>query len=86
MVELTIRLNDSVLVAALEEMASSHGQPVEAEVQKVLRRAVEEHERRQEIIRRIDEIAAMTPKGVTQTDSVKIIRQMREERDRALGG
>ncbi|MEX0406034.1 hypothetical protein ABGN05_10200 [Aquibium sp. LZ166] len=84
--EITIRLEDATLVKAIEEMASIHGRPVETEIEGVLKRAVEDHQRRREIVSRIDEIAATTPKGVAQTDSVEIIRQMREERDRALGG
>ncbi|MCO5161710.1 MAG: hypothetical protein M9939_11270 [Mesorhizobium sp.] len=83
--EITIRLDDATLLKALEEMASVHGRPVETEIEGVLKRAVEEHERRLDIVRRIDEVAATTPKGVKQTDSVEIIREMREERDRALG-
>lgn len=84
--EITIRLKDATLLKALHEMASVHGRPVETEIEGVLKRAVEEHERRRDIVRRIDEIAATTPKGVTQTDSVDIVRDMRAERDRALGG
>lgn len=84
--EITIRVSDATLVKALEEMASMHGRPVKTEIEGVLRRAIEDHRRRREIVSRIDEIAATTPKGVTQTDSVEIIREMREERDRALGG
>ena len=84
--EITIRLDDSRLLKALEEMASVHGRPIEVEIEGVLKRAIEQHERRRDIVRSIDEIAATTPKGVRQTDSVEIIREMREERDRALGG
>jgi len=84
--ELTIRLKDAGLVQALEEMASLHGKSVEAEVQALIEGAVADYERRLEVVRRAQEIRAMTPKGVKQTDSVEIIRQMREERSRELGG
>lgn len=84
--ELTIRLGDAKLVEALEEMAKVRKHSVDREVNEVLRRAVEEHRRRMELVRQADEIAAMTPTGVKQTDSVEIIRQMREERDREFGG
>jgi antitoxin FitA len=77
--ELTIRLDDAKLIQALEEMASVHGKPLEDEVRAVLERAVEEHARRMDLVRRADEIAAMTPKGVKQTDSSLLIR---EDRDR----
>jgi endonuclease V-like protein UPF0215 family len=84
--ELTIRLEDAKLVEALTEMAKARKHSVDHEINEALRRAVEEHERRLELVRRADEIAAMTPKGVVQTDSVEIIREMREERGRELGG
>ena len=84
--EITIRLDDATLLKALEEMALVHGRAVETEIERVLKRAVEEHERLHDIVRRMDKIAATTPNGVTQTDSVDIINGMRAERDRALGG
>ena len=84
--ELTIRLEDAKLVEALTEMAKARRRSVDHEINEALRRAVEEHERRMDLVRQADEIAAMTPKGVVQTDSVEIIREMREERDRELGG
>lgn len=83
--ELTIKLDDVTLLAALAEMAADHRQPIEAEVHAVLARAAEDHARRQRLVRRAREISAMTPKGVAQTDSVEIIREMREERMRDLG-
>jgi hypothetical protein len=83
--ELTIKLDDGKLLEALAEMASIHRQPIEAEINNLLKKAVEDHARRLELVRRADEIAARTPKGVVQTDSVELIREMREERDRELG-
>ncbi|MDN2582593.1 hypothetical protein [Aquibium sp. ELW1220] len=84
--EITIRLSDATVIEALEEMASIHGRPVEEEARSVLERAVEDHRHRTDLIERARQIRAMTPTGVKQTDSVEIIRAMREERDRALGG
>ena len=84
--ELTIRLDDVKLVEALTEMAKVRRHSIDHEINEALRRAVQEHKRRMELVRRADEIAAMTPKGVKQTDSVEIIHKMREERDRELGG
>lgn len=84
--ELTIQLDDAKLVEALRDMAKAHHHTVDEEVSAALQNAVADHERRMELIRRADAIAAMTPKGVVQTDSVEIIREMREERSRALGG
>lgn len=84
--EITIRVSDATVIEALEEMASIHGRPVEEEVLSVLERAVENHLHKLDLIERAREIRSMTPEGVKQTDSVEIIREMREERDRALGG
>ena len=84
--EITIRVSDVTVLNALEEMASIHGRPVEEEALSVLERAVEDHRHRLDLVERAREIRAMTPKGATQTDSVEIIREMREGRDRALGG
>jgi hypothetical protein len=84
--ELTIKLDDAKLIEALTNMAKVRRHSLDDEINEVLRRAVEEHERRMELVRQADAIAAMTPKGVVQTDSVEIIREMREERDRELGG
>ena len=86
MSELTIRVEDAKLVEALTEMARAQKHSVDQVINEVLRRAVEVHEQRMELVRRADEIAAMTPKGVVQTDSVEIIREMRKERGRELGG
>ena len=83
--ELTIKLEDASLLQKLQEMASSHGNSLEVEVQEVLEGAVAQYEDRLDLVRRAREIRAMTPKGVKQTDSVEIIRLMREERSRELG-
>jgi hypothetical protein len=79
-------LEDAKLVEALAEMAKVRRHSIDEEINEVLRRAVDEHERRMELVKRADAIAAMTPKGVVQTDSVEIIREMREKRGRELGG
>jgi len=82
---LTIKIEDTKLLGTLADMAKAHGQPVEAEVHALLAKAAEEHAIRQDRFRRAQEISSMTPKGVKQTDSVELIREMREERMSALG-
>lgn len=86
MSELTIRIEDARLTDALSEMASLRQRTVEAQVRELLEKAVRDYEIRLERVRRANEISAMTPKDVVQTDSVEIIREMREERARDLGG
>ena len=79
--ELTIKIGDADALQVLSELASMRGHPVEAEAQELLLQAVKECARRLELVRRADEIAAMTPKGVPQTDSVILVREGREERE-----
>lgn len=84
--ELLIKLKDAKLLEALEQMAALRHQPLEAEIEALLAKAVADHASRQELVFRSRKIRAMTPKDVAQTDSVEIIREMREERMRDLGG
>jgi len=83
--ELRIRIEDARLLEALTEMARAHNHTVEAEVEELVQNALEKRARRLDLVRRADMIAARTPKGVKQTDSADLIREMREERDRELG-
>ena len=75
--ELTIKLDDAELLEALTEMAKARKHSLDDEVTAALRRAVAEHERKLELLRTIDAIAAMTPKGVTQSDSTELLREDR---------
>lgn len=75
--ELTIRVEDAKLVEALTEMAKVRQHSIDHEINEVLRRAVKEHERRMELVRRADAIAAMTPKNIPQTDSTELLREDR---------
>jgi|HigsolmetaAR201D_1030396.scaffolds.fasta_scaffold41683_3 hypothetical protein len=83
--ELRIRIEDARLLETLTEMARAHNHTVEAEVEELVQNALEKRARRLDLVRRADMIAARTPKGVKQTDSADLIREMREERDRELG-
>lgn len=76
--DVTIKLEDAMLLAALSEMAKAHNQTLELEVHQVLEKAVAERHKRLELLRRARAISAMTPKGVTQTDSVRLIREIRD--------
>ena len=68
---------DGATLAKLSESAKAHGRTVEEEAAEILRRAAAPS--RAEVLARLDEIAAMTPKGVKQTDSTILVR---EDRDR----
>lgn len=78
MATLTIRNLDDAVVDKLKHEAQANHRSLEAEVRDVLTRTVERPSRR-ELRALADEIAAMTPKDVVQTDSTLLIR---EDRDR----
>lgn len=69
---------DNATLARLTENAKKHGRTLEQEAAEALRLATRELSR-EEIVARLEAVAAMTPKGVKQTDSTILIR---EDRDR----
>jgi len=70
---------DSATLARLEESAKAHGRSIAEEAAETLRQATGASTRA-ELLRRFDEIAAMTPKGVKQTDSTLLVREDRDSR------
>ena len=78
---LTIRNLEDQIVERLKDKARQNGRSLEAEVREALRREAKRTTGK-EAVAEAERIAAMTPKGVKQTDSVEIIREMREERMR----
>jgi antitoxin FitA len=70
---------DDATLAKLEEAAQRHGRTIEEEAAETLRRSAGTLSHA-EIMRHFDEIAAMTPKGVKQTDSTRLIREDRDSR------
>ena len=78
MANLTIRNVEDSVVERLEEKAAQSGRSLEAELRDVLKQAAKRRTR-EELLAAADRIAAMTPKGVKQTDSAELIR---EDRDR----
>lgn len=76
MATLTIRNLDSAVVERLKARARDHERSLEAEVRSLLVQAAARlsgHEARS----LAERIAAMTPEGVTQTDSAALIREDR---------
>jgi hypothetical protein len=73
-----ITLDDATL-AQLAENAEKHGRTIAEEAANAVRAGLGVRMSREEFLRRADEIAAMTPKGVQQTDSAVLLR---EDRDR----
>ncbi len=70
---------DDAVIAKLAELARANRLSVAEQAQKLLVEAVDMVERRQRRLEIADRIAAMTPKGIVQTDSTILIR---EDRDR----
>ena len=81
MATLTIRNLDDAVVEKLKLKAKANNRSLEAEVRVVLETSAKKPSR-QEVLAELDRIAAMTPKGVKQTDSVELLREAREERMR----
>jgi len=78
MANLTIRNLDDSVVIRLKEKAAQSGRSLEAELREILKQAATRRTR-ENLLAAADRIAAMTPKGVKQTDSAELIR---EDRDR----
>ena len=76
---ITIRTISAQAIARIEELAARHHRSIEEEAADLLEKAVGEPSDRAARVAAIDRIAAMTPKGIVQTDSTLLIR---EDRDR----
>lgn len=59
--------------------ASASGRSIQDLTAELIARSVEARPDESDWLKRIDEIAAMTPKGVRQTDSTEILREIRGE-------
>ncbi len=75
---ITIKTISAQAIARIEELAALHHRTVEKEVAEILEKAVAVPNRAARLAA-ADCIAAMTPKGVEQSDSTLLIR---EDRDR----
>ena len=78
MANITVRNLDDELVMQLKQRARSHNRSLEAEVRHILAAAANPH-RWMDLRELADRIAAMTPRGQTQSDSSELLR---EDRDR----
>lgn len=64
---------------SIEERARAHNKSIEDEAAAILEQATNDAVRIDLRRRIVDRIAAMTPKGVVQTDSTLLIRQDRDK-------
>lgn len=77
MANLTIRNVEENIVQRLKEKATQNGRSLEAELREVLKQA-SNRKTREEMLAAADRVAAMTPKGIAQTDSAELIRSDRD--------
>ncbi len=78
MAQVIVRNLDDRVVAALKRKAELHGRSLEQELREVLASAARlSGPERVQLAKRIQ---AMTPRGVRQTDSAKLIREDRDSR------
>lgn len=77
--EMRIKIEDESLLTRINDLARLHNRSIDEEIVELLRKAVPPTIDRESLYEAAKRIAAMTPKGVRQTDSVEILR---EERDR----
>ena len=76
MVELRVRIDDSLLTK-LEGLAQSRNLSLEAQVNDVLSKALEQDRPKPTFAEIARQIAAMTPDGVEHTDSTELLREDR---------
>ena len=74
---LVIEEVDETLIDGLVRLAATNSLSVEEQAKTLLERSLARHDR-SDLIRRAEAIAALTPKGVPQTDSVQFLRQDRD--------
>lgn len=79
MTQIVLEHIDEAIVAKLAELARANRVSVEEQAQRLLIEAVDMVDRRRRRLEIADRIAAMTPKGIVQTDSTILLR---EDRDR----
>ncbi len=77
MTNVTIRNLDTKVVKRLKARAKTNNRSFEAELRDTLTRSALRPSTA-ELLAEADRIAAMTPKGVKQTDSVVLLREDRE--------
>lgn len=75
---ITIKTISPQAIARIEELAAIHHRTVEEEAADIIEKAVAAPNRAARLAA-VDRIAAMTPKGVEQSDSTAIIREARDQ-------
>jgi hypothetical protein len=72
-----IYINDE-LAFELAAFAGAHGLSAEEQAEEWLRESLRRHAASRNLRAAFDQISAMSPKGAAQTDSVELLREVRE--------
>jgi plasmid stability protein len=75
--EIRIKIEDESLLVRLSALAVEHNRSIDQEIEELLLAALPTRPRREDLPAIARQISAMTPKGVKQTDSVEILRELR---------
>lgn len=75
--EMRIRIEDDRLLTRIADLAHLNNRSVDEEVTELLRKALEDDHRAETSYEAAVRIAAMTPKGAAQIDSVEMLREDR---------
>jgi hypothetical protein len=70
----TLHEFDDALLRSISELAERNGRTVEREIEELLRESLSYSFPRANLRQLMDRIAAMTPPGAAQTDSVELLR------------
>jgi plasmid stability protein len=76
---ITIKTISDRAIARIEELAVLHRRTVEEEAGELIEQALASRFSREALLVSADQIAAMTPKGVPQTNSTLLIREDRDQ-------
>jgi plasmid stability protein len=83
MAQILVRELGDDIVAALKEQAKEHHRSLEGEVRAILQEVAERRRRHAEFLAEIERLdAELATTGRPQTDSVELLREAREERER----
>ncbi|MBV8443948.1 MAG: hypothetical protein JO312_25905 [Hyphomicrobiales bacterium] len=79
MMQIVLEHLDEATFANLSALAKLNRLSLEEQAERILTEAVDMRVRRRRRVESADRIAAMTPKGVAQTDSVVLLREDRDQ-------
>ena len=73
----TVNIRDEI-IERIERIADHRQMPIDRRIEELLAESIERHEESRNLRMFVESVAAMTPKGVAQTDSVVILREDRD--------